>query len=112
VAIEFDHQIQLGRTRQQAIQVLKANAKLPKVLLNNLENKVAPPKELVRSLTVSELLCGMLLMDNVFTKDGILLVPQGQRITRIMLFHLKNYADQEGIREPIQVMIGHQPTTM
>jgi len=60
------------------------------------------------SLPVSELRVGMILNQDVLTKEGSLLIASGHRISRGMLERLQNYAELGGISEPIEVHVSQK----
>ena len=57
-----------------------------------------------RPLTVRDLRPGQLLVSNVLTEDGVLLIRDGQVISARLLHKLRNFAFTSGIKEPIYVI--------
>ena len=57
----------------------------------------------VAEVSLKELRVGHLLADKIETRDGVLIVGAGTRITPMLLEKLRNFAAVNGIREPIQV---------
>jgi response regulator RpfG family c-di-GMP phosphodiesterase len=55
------------------------------------------------SITFAELRAGHLLRSNIETKDGLLIVTAGHRITAPLIERLRNFAQVTGIREPILI---------
>ncbi|WP_028580045.1 HD domain-containing phosphohydrolase [Desulfogranum japonicum] len=55
------------------------------------------------SVRIKDMIPGMIPVDDVFAKNGTLIIPKGQAITPALLQGLKNYAAQSGIVEPIKV---------
>ncbi len=65
----------------------------------------------VQSLRVEELKVGQVLVSNIVTRKGKLLLSTGQRLTNIHLQRLRNYSKLEGVREPVRVQIEIQEKT-
>ena len=63
----------------------------------------------VRHVVVRELRQGMILRDNVFTKNGMLLVTKGHEVTPGLLERIANFSRKMGVREPISVTIPGAP---
>lgn len=57
----------------------------------------------VLPLGVHELQPGVILVSDIKTKDDVLLVAAGNRLTEIMISRLNNYANFDHIKEPIYV---------
>lgn len=56
-----------------------------------------------KALGVKELQCGQILLSSVETKDGVLIIPSGNRISPMLLEKIRNFAQFAGIKEPIYV---------
>lgn len=57
----------------------------------------------VRSITTGELRVGQMLLSNVETKDGLLLLSGGNKLTGASLIRTRNFAKLVGIKEPILI---------
>jgi response regulator RpfG family c-di-GMP phosphodiesterase len=55
------------------------------------------------SIAFADLRAGHLLRSNVETKDGLLIVTAGHRITAPLIERLRNFAQVSGIKEPILI---------
>lgn len=55
------------------------------------------------SIAFADLRAGHLLRSNVETKDGMLIVTAGNRITPALIERLRNFAQVSGIKEPILI---------
>jgi response regulator RpfG family c-di-GMP phosphodiesterase len=64
-----------------------------------LPGEPAPPL----AVTFSKLQVGHLLISDIQTRDGVMIVSAGNRITQPLLQRLKNFSALSGIKEPIQV---------
>jgi response regulator RpfG family c-di-GMP phosphodiesterase len=65
-------------------------------------NAVAPSSD-GQPVALVELRVGQMLLSDVETKDGILVVPAGIKITRLFLEKINNFAEFSGVKEPIFV---------
>jgi response regulator RpfG family c-di-GMP phosphodiesterase len=67
-----------------------------------LVNAISAERE-VRTMPIAELQPGHVLVSDIRTLTGVLLVSQGNRLTETMINRLKNYAEFDGVKEPIFV---------
>jgi response regulator RpfG family c-di-GMP phosphodiesterase len=67
-----------------------------------LENSISAERE-VKHVSVNELRIGHVLVSDVRTSSGVMLVAAGNRVTETMISRLKNYAEFDGVKEPISV---------
>jgi len=56
-----------------------------------------------RSVTLKDLQVGQILLSDVVTRGGALLITAGNWVSETILERIKNFAKLKGIREPIQV---------
>ncbi len=63
----------------------------------------APAQE-VREVDVEGLRVGMVLLDDVQTVDGRLLLAHGQAVSPSMLERLRNFAENMEIQEPVRAL--------
>jgi response regulator RpfG family c-di-GMP phosphodiesterase len=56
-----------------------------------------------KATRLKELIIGHVLSSNVETKDGLLIVCAGTRVSQMVLERLRNFNQIQGIKEPIQV---------
>lgn len=100
----------IGKTQDEAIAEMKGSVRrydpeLLEVARGCFEVNV--PAEIASStqpVTVRELRPGQLLVSNVVTDDGVLLIRDGQVISARLLHKLRNFAFTSGIKEPIYVI--------
>ena len=69
--------------------------------------KVEEGQVQVISLPVKDIVIGMVVDQDVVAKNGTLLVPKGQEVTRPIIQGLVNFARKVGIIEPVLVRIEH-----
>jgi response regulator RpfG family c-di-GMP phosphodiesterase len=56
-----------------------------------------------KAVEVTKLETGQVLLSSVETKDGVLIIPSGTRLTPMLLEKIGNFAQFAGIKEPIYV---------
>jgi response regulator RpfG family c-di-GMP phosphodiesterase len=107
VALDFDSLELVGHTRSEALDRLRHRSGwYDPAVMDALERVLVGAAQLrVRSLTVPELKCPMVLAADVFLENGSLLVSKGQEITQPLLWRLQNFAARGLIRGPIQVLV-------
>ena len=54
-----------------------------------------------KEVVVKNLRPGMVLTSDIYTNDGVLIVPTGTKISLIILKKLYNFSEMPGIKEPI-----------
>jgi response regulator RpfG family c-di-GMP phosphodiesterase len=59
----------------------------------------------IRNLGFKDVVPGMIAADNVFAKNGAMLIPKGQEISWHIIQSLTNFEKQIGIVEPIRVLM-------
>ena len=57
----------------------------------------------LQALGVADVKAGQLLMENAETKDGMIILSAGSRITKLAMERLRNYAELGVLKEPIYV---------
>lgn len=68
-------------------------------------NSISAERE-VKCVKINELVDGNILVSDVRSPSGTLLIGAGNRISRTMINRLKNYAEFEGVREPVMIQAG------
>jgi len=58
-----------------------------------------------QALSLENIRIGMILVEDVHAKNGMLLVGRGQEVSEGLLERLRNFAQSVGIREPIRVAV-------
>jgi response regulator RpfG family c-di-GMP phosphodiesterase len=107
ICIDFDTLICQGKTRRQAIDAMKSRGKeYYPTLLNALEClEVADLGTEECEVAVRDLNDSMLLAQDVRTKAGLLVAPEGQRVTLSMRVLLENYTQRNQIEKRIRVLV-------
>jgi hypothetical protein len=60
-------------------------------------------KTVIQAIPLKELSIGHILSSNVETKDGVLIVCAGTKVTQMALEKLRNFDQIQGIKEPLHV---------
>jgi response regulator RpfG family c-di-GMP phosphodiesterase len=107
VALDFDTLLTAGLSKSKAITQLKhREGWYDPGVLTALEAVVwIEGKYLVKVIHLKDLQDSMILDDDVFTMNGTLLIAKGQEVTRLIIQRLHNFAETEGIKEPLQVLV-------
>jgi response regulator RpfG family c-di-GMP phosphodiesterase len=107
IALDFDILEAKGLPRPKILEKLKKRAGLydPDMLaaINDVLGIAA--KENTKLGTVKDLLVDMIIAENLYSEDGILLVAKGQRVNDAILYRLRSYARGAPVKEPFQIMM-------
>ncbi len=105
--IDLDLQMFRGVGRGEALSWMRKqrNCYNPTVL-DALEIIELEDRGQVLSLNVSHISDGMVAAEDVMAKNGVMIIPKGQIITKPLLQGLRNFSMQVGVVEPIRVQIG------
>ena len=60
-------------------------------------------KAAIKAITLKQLTIGHVLSSNVETKDGVLIVCAGTKVSQMALEKLRNFDEIQGIKEPIHI---------
>jgi len=107
LALEFDRRIYRGDSRSAACAELRQSRRFENRMLEAVEAYAPDAAEYdARQLPIRYLRAGMLLGDDVRSRDGNLLILKGGTIlTEIWIERLQNFANTRGAKEPIDVRI-------
>lgn len=110
---DYDLQLNIFKDPYKAVQKLTEDShKYDPSLLEIVTDLFAPPKnteviEVVKvdqyDITLEQLCPGQIVLKDITTNDGILLVKTGATISKSMIEKIKNYGSIAGINLPIQV---------
>lgn len=105
--VDFDLQMFQGKSRRDAIEWLRRQrgAYNPKIIDALAKIQVEEQVRIV-ALHVDDIAAGMKAVDDIFAKNGVLIIPKGQTITWPIMKGLKNFAKQVGVVEPFKVQVG------
>jgi response regulator RpfG family c-di-GMP phosphodiesterase len=107
VALDFDTLQSAGDSKSMAIAQLKQRSGwYDPAVVTALEAVVwIEGKFQVRVIPLKDLQDNMILDDDVWTSDGVLLIAKGQEINTLIRTRLHNFAETAGVREPLQVLV-------
>jgi len=107
IALDFDNHAASGNSQVEALQKLTRRGALydPRAM-EALRAVIA--EQLVyeiKSMSVNDLIPGMILGTDVKTKKDVLLVPRGHEVTATLLWRLKNFAKIGVIANTVSVLV-------
>ncbi len=107
VALAFDNRLLAGASQEQAIGALSMRDEdyqphLVATLYSFPSLRVEMKEAFIR---VRDLNTTMVLAEDVFTRNGLLLAKKGQEVSLALLHRLQNFARRIGVREPIRVLV-------
>lgn len=107
VATELDQLVGLGLSPQTAAQkVVDSWPELPPVMADSLSNMRIDKGEIeLRLIELAELAPGMIVDEDLKSRNGIRLVPQGHEITEALMVRLSSVAAGVGVCEPFRVRV-------
>lgn len=106
-AAEFDVLTFSGARVAGAVETLSRKAGVYHPLILAALRKVNPPtfQKIIKLLKISELRGGMVLADDIRTKQKVLVVAKGQEMSDMLRRRLENFHAQGSIDEPISVYV-------
>jgi response regulator RpfG family c-di-GMP phosphodiesterase len=106
LAADFDAGMSQRPSVQATISALRADAGAydPRVLAalvasHDVPDTQGPP----RDVDVDDLVPGMVVFDDVYTTEGVLLVSRGTEVTDALILRFENYAQQKRVESRIRV---------
>lgn len=107
VLLDFDILTQKGQSKEQALETLRSRAGwYDPTVLTALEAVLhASNRYVVKALPVAELIPGMILGEDVRSKEGTLLLAKGRQVTQPILERLSAAAKAYGLEEPLRVLV-------
>lgn len=105
--IDHDLLLHQGIHPREALARLKKKSGVynPKVLEFLATMKVQTENTKIISVKFHDIIPGMVAEDDVFAKNGTLIIPKGQEITWPIIQGLSNFVKHIGIQEPIRVRV-------
>jgi hypothetical protein len=105
-ATQFDHDLHLGATAEDALARLRNDCNTPELILTALAEVHRQGTSLVsRKVDILQLAPGMMLDQDIVAKNGQCLVARGHEVTETMKARLWNFRQGVGIAEPIEVLV-------
>ena len=106
VALDYDQIVQNGTAHADAVSWLQAKPDIynPEMTAALGQKKIKAEAWVMKVVNTSAIEVGMVLGDDVHTKDGKLLLAKGLDVTPAMLEHLNLMAQNIGIVEPLRVL--------
>lgn len=106
-ATDFDRMLYRGLSPHEARVWMnkRRNRYNPEILTFFADLTIDDQKQFL-SLNIAQIAEGMIAAEDIHAKNGVLIIPKGQTITRTLLQGLKNFSTQVGVVEPVRVQIG------
>jgi CheY-like chemotaxis protein len=107
LVLDYDMLVTQGSSEKDAVDTLKARGpRYDQKMLEVLARRVgaAITTDEIKELPLSNVLLGMVLLKEVRTEQGALLVPQGFEVTASFLERMRNFAPAI-LNEPVKVMV-------
>ncbi|HIE13420.1 MAG TPA: response regulator [Desulfotomaculum sp.] len=107
VVLDYDALVQAGKTVAEAVAIMRAReAWYDPAVLGALEAESLAVGEglIVRSVSLDELLPGMVLAENITDGRDVILVPKGYEISEVLKTRLLNFARFGTVSQPIKVL--------
>ena len=107
VALEFDR---LSYYQRVSFSKIILHLKLRQDDFNlMIVSRILKPKSLIKDhvqlqIEAKDLLLNMVLLENIYSKSGVMLVAKEQELTEFMLIGIRNYAEHIGVTEPFAVL--------
>jgi len=110
VAVDLDRRVQAGETQLAALEEMRQtrnvyNPAVVEALRTVVQRHHCP----VGEVALDDLEPGMVLLEDIRTQSGVVVVPKGHEITKTVKARLMRFAQGRGIREPIRVQFPELP---
>jgi response regulator RpfG family c-di-GMP phosphodiesterase len=105
--VDFDQYIFRGMGANEARSWMRKQKHLYNpTILASLDGLSIEVQDQILSLTIKQITEGMIAAEDIIAKNGVLIIPKGQAITKTLQQGLKNFSTQVGVVEPIRIQIG------
>ena len=105
ISIEFDKINQKIKSPKNALKKIIESQLFPIELIRALSlNYVKEENSNEHKIYLKDLSLNMIITENIYAKNGMLLIPDGQDVTEIVIRKLHNFSVSIGIQEPFMIM--------
>jgi CheY-like chemotaxis protein len=104
IALNFDKQLESGHNHKSAIGILKADDALNQELVEKLSSIQVGHEDNMITVSVDNLLPGMVLLENMITDSNSTLLAKGTELTEELLVRIKLYTKNQKISRPIHII--------
>lgn len=113
VAANVERRLSNGESVEKIIDVLDADTTIPRVILESLKRlgEVVKTAE-TKVVSLANLKPGMVLVDDVRTRSGALLISHGHEVSESLMMRLRNFASTVGVKEPLRVSMARETEAM
>lgn len=103
IALSFDKLLESGHNHRSAIDLLKADDSFNQELVEKLSSLKAGEDDNIVTISVDNLLPGMVLLENLITDNNSSLLAKGTELTEDLLTRIKLYTKNQKISRPIKI---------
>ena len=105
VARDFDEQMTRGAESEPTLAAMKRNVQYNPDFVDALQQvHVEESCRTLRLVSLAQLRTGMIMQEDVRSRNGLLLFGKGQEVTESAIARLKSFAQTVGIVEPLRVV--------
>ena len=105
-ATDYDDALQRGMAGGAAVAAMRHNGAHDEEILRGLDQLVLASGGYVeKSMSVGDLISGVILGADLYASDGRLLLTEGTELSVAARTRIEHYADHVGVREPILVRV-------
>ncbi len=107
VALDFDALESAGKTKTEAFEQLRQRKGwYDPTIVEALKSAFAQEiKYEMRTAVVADLVCGMVLAEDIKSSTEVLLASKGQEVTQSLIMRLQNFGEAGGVRQPFTVLV-------
>jgi response regulator RpfG family c-di-GMP phosphodiesterase len=106
IALDFDDAIVRGDELHEVLSRMEYHPDYKESFVVALRRVHVDQKDAqIRGVTVTQMRTGMIIHADVKSKNGLLLLAEGQEVTASAIFRLHNFAQTIGVIEPISVIV-------
>jgi response regulator RpfG family c-di-GMP phosphodiesterase len=111
VALDYSSLIHSGLTHTESLRKMAENAEdyNPEVIKALGDHEIRKEAATIKSIDVNSVEIGMIVDQDVLTKDGKLVMTKDQEVTLLILERLRQLSQEVGIFEPIRMVVPSQP---
>jgi len=111
VALDYSSLTHSGLTHTESLRKMAENAEdyNPEVIKALGDHEIRKEAATIKSIDVNSVEIGMIVDQDVLTKDGKLVMTKDQEVTLLILERLRQLSQEVGIFEPIRVVVPSQP---
>jgi response regulator RpfG family c-di-GMP phosphodiesterase len=107
LAMEVDAELGQGKPLLEILRVAQASRSYPIRMVASLRNFSHVQEGTKKTIKVSELKPGMIVLEDLLAANDVVLVAKGRTVDEVSIHRLENIARGTGVREPFDVLCPH-----